>query len=103
MPTFVPDFVDDLERELEDARERLAWLLERTEALAELHAYAYDLAARLKKPLSADDVFGSAQTEKERAQLRLLADRITAPEPGGHLVSDEGEGAGTQLETGAGL
>jgi hypothetical protein len=103
MPTFAHDFLDVIERELEEERERLARLVDRVEALAELQTYAYDLATQLKKPLSIEDVLGSGKTEHQRAKLRSLADRITATEPGGHPAHRDGHDGGTLLETGAGF
>jgi hypothetical protein len=103
MPTFVPDFGDWLESELRDSRDRLDLVLERTEALAELHTHALDLAVRLKKPLTIEDVFQSPKTEKEKAHLRLLADRITREGEGGQPAYEVGGERGNHLETGARL
>ena len=101
MPTFVPDFVDALEQELATERERLARLLNRIEALTELHDYAYDLAARLRKPLTVEDVFDSGHSEQQRAKLRALAERITASEQGGIPAYDSTGDGGNSSESGA--
>jgi len=101
MPRFVHDFVDQLAAELASSRRELEGVLERTDALAALHARALDLAAELKRPLTAEDLFGRVSSEKERAQLQLLVARATAW--GGNPAFEVGRGAGGRLESGAGL
>ena len=102
MPYFVHDFADQLASELAASRHELGRVLDRTEALAALHSRALDLAAELKRPVTADDLFGSARDEKERASLRLLADRV-AGHPGGNPASDADAILGGRLESGAGF
>ena len=101
MPHFAYDFVDQLAVELGNSRPELERVLDRTEALAALHARALDVAAELNRPVTAKDVFASGHNEKERAQLQLLAERATSK--GGNPASaDRGDGGG-RSESGAGL
>lgn len=101
MPHFVHDFVDHLAGELAASRGELERVLDRTEALAALHSRALDLAAELKRPMTAEDLFGAWRNERERAELQLLAERATSR--GGNPASEDGRGAGGHLETGAGF
>jgi len=102
MPHFVDDFVDDLERELANARRDAAAYVDRAEALAALHSHAVDLSARLQRPLSADDLFRHAKDENERAQLQALTDRVTRITRDGSGLSPA-HGPGGRLDTGAEL
>ena len=72
------DFLEHLERELHHAREDLACRVDRTEALDELRYRALTVWQQQKqRPLRVEDVFyGAAKDEKERAELRSLAERI---------------------------
>lgn len=101
MPHFAYDFVDQLARELAASRRELEVVLERTEALAALHARALDVAAELNRPVTAKDVFACGRNEKERAELQLLAERATST--GGNPASAQVRPAGGRLESGAGL
>lgn len=100
MPHFVEDFVDQLGTELAKSRVEQERVLERTEALAALHSRALDLAAELNRPMSAHDLFQSARTERERAELQLLAERATSR--AGDPAYGNGRDPGGHLETGAG-
>ena len=102
MPHFVHDFADQLAAELDNSRRELERVLDRTEALAELHSRALDLAAELKRPLTTQDLFQSGRNEKERAALRLLADRV-AGDSGGNPAYDDSSRPVGHLETGAGF
>jgi len=102
MPHFVHDFADQLANELDESRRELGRVLDRTDALAALHVRALDLAAELKRPVTADDLFRSGRDEKERAALRLLADRV-AGRPGGDPAYEDDGILGGHLETGAGF
>jgi hypothetical protein len=88
MPHFVNDFADDLARELAHAREILEGALDRADALAALHARALDVAAAQRRPVTIDDVFRSAKNEHERAELQLLANRITGDAGGNPASAD---------------
>jgi len=101
MPYFVHDFADQLASELDESRRELERVLDRTDALAALHTRALDLAAELKRPVTADDLFRSGRDEKESAALRLLADRVAGP--GGNPAHDDLPGLGGRLDSGAGL
>jgi len=76
MPHFADDFVDHLARELNESRRMLTRVLDRTDALATLHAYAVEMSQRLQRPLTAHDLLTSHRDERERAELRLLVQRI---------------------------
>lgn len=99
MPHFVEDFVDQLGTELAKSRVELEHVLERTEALAALHSRSLDLAAELNRPMTAHDLFQSARTERERAELQLLAERATAR--AGKPAYEDGRDPGGRPETGA--
>ena len=101
MPVHLDDFLDVVERELAADRRRLARLLDRVEALAALHAHAVSVSIELQRAISADDVFSAPRSERERAELQALADRITS-DPGGHPAFDSDDGAGHHLETAEG-
>jgi hypothetical protein len=101
MPYFASDFADWLDEELAASRRVLQRVLVRTEALAALRSRAFDLSAESKRPISPDDLFGSARTERERAELQVLADLVlnTRDETG----LDDRESERTHADTGAGF
>lgn len=76
MPYYASDFADWLDQELTASRDRLQRTVSRTEALVALRSRAFDLSAQLQRPITPDDLFGSARSEQERAELQLLADRL---------------------------
>jgi hypothetical protein len=84
------DFLDWIEVELTPARREAARHIDRAEALAVLRSRALPVAQRLRRPLTVDDVFASSRDERERAELRALADRVT----GGGEPADEISGVG---------
>ena len=102
MPHVHGDFLDVVEREIVAARRDLARRADRVSALVELHARALDVSARLQRALKADDVFGAARNEVERAELQALADRILSS-PGAELAEETPAGAPGLEGTGAGL
>jgi hypothetical protein len=87
------DFLDWIEVELTTARREAARHIDRAEALAVLRSRALPVAQRLRRPLTVDDVFASSRDERERAELRALADRVTG---GGDPADDVLNRAGTQ-------
>ncbi len=78
MPYYADDFVDHLARELSQSRRMLTRVLDRTDALATLHAHAVEMSQREQRPLTAHDVLTSHRDERERAELLLLVQRISS-------------------------
>ena len=74
------DFLTQVEDELNESRRALRRVLDRTEALAELHSRALRVQQELRRPITERDVFQSPRDEEERARLDLLVDRITGEE-----------------------
>ena len=92
MSSELADFLDWIEDELTSARREAAHYIDRAEALAALRSRALPIAQRLRRPLTVDDVFAS-RDERERAELRALADRVTG---GGDPADDVLNRGGTQ-------
>jgi hypothetical protein len=101
MPKFRDDFLDLLDREIVEQRQLAARAVDRADALVTLRSYCVDLSTRLNRRLTADDVFYKhARDERERAELRSLADRI---DQGGEPASEGERGGGRPLDSGAEL
>jgi hypothetical protein len=84
----VGDFLDELDHELGVARDVAARAVDRADALNEFRSRAIAVATVLHRSISAQDVFDAAKNERERAELRALADRITQDAGGDPAISD---------------
>jgi hypothetical protein len=93
----VADFLTWIEDELDRERDEAARHIDRADALAELRSRALPVAASLRRPLTPEDVFSSAQNEHERAEIRALALRAT----GGDPANEVQRRAGSHFDSGA--
>ena len=71
-----PDLLDLFDQALVDAREELARVVDRAEALAELRREALAVAARTRLPVSAETLYAD-RGEEERARIAALIERAT--------------------------
>lgn len=103
MSSDLGDFLDWIEDELASARREAARHVDRAEALAVLRSRALPIAQRLRRPLTPDDVLASSRDERERAELRALADRVTGDRVtgGGDPADDISIREGHHSESGA--
>jgi hypothetical protein len=74
------DFLTQVEDELNESRRDLRRVLDRTEALAQLHSRAVEVQQKLRRPITGRDVFNNPRDEEDRALLDLLVTRITGEE-----------------------
>lgn len=71
------DLLDWIESELDRERAEAAAHIDRAEALVALRSHLLPAAATLRRPLTPDDLYASCSDERERAEVRALAERIT--------------------------
>jgi hypothetical protein len=90
------DFLSWIEDELATERDEAAAHIDRAEALAALRSRALPRAQALRRPLTPEDVLVS-EDERERAELRALALRVTRGEPANEFP----DRAGHHVESGA--
>ena len=97
----VGDFLDQIESEIVMQRHLAAQHVDRAEALVAFRNRALTVGGRLNRPITVNDVFDGAANEQERAELRALADRITAM--GSEPAAASESAWGYRLETAEGL
>ena len=73
------DLLAALDLWLAAARQEAARAVDRVDALVALRSHALDVAHRLHRPLSPEDVF-TGRTAEEQAHIDALRDRIVPPE-----------------------
>lgn len=74
------DLLDWIESELERERDEAAGHIDRADALAQLRSHLLPVAATLRRPLTPDDLYVSCEDERERAEVRALAERVAGGE-----------------------